>query len=41
MERVKELMSVLHLQEQLMKNKSIGTWLDTSEVCPLQEPFIC
>ena len=35
MERVKELMSVLHLQEQLMKNKGIGTWLDTSEVCAM------
>ena len=35
MERVKELMSVLHLQEQLMKNKGIGTWLDTREVCAM------
>ena len=35
MERVKELMSVLHLQEHLMKNKGIGTWLDTSEVCAM------
>ena len=35
MERVKELLSVLHLQEQQMKNKSLGTWLDTSEVCAM------
>ena len=35
MERVKELLSVLHLQEQQMKNKSLGTWLDTSEVCTM------
>ena len=33
MERVKELLSVLHCQEQQVKNKGIGTWLDTSEVC--------
>ena len=35
MEGVKELLSVLHLQEQQMKNKSLGTWLDTSEVCAM------
>ena len=35
MERVKELLSVLHLQEQQMKNKSLGTLLDTSEVCAM------
>ena len=33
MEQVKELLSVLHCQEQQVKNKGIGTWLDTSEVC--------
>lgn len=32
MEGVKELLSVLYLQEQQMKNKSLGIWLDTSEV---------
>lgn len=35
MERVKELLSVLHCQEQQQKNKGIGTWLDTSEVCAI------
>ena len=35
MEQVKELLSVLHFHEQLMKNKGIGTWLDTSEVCAM------
>lgn len=35
MERVKELLSVLHCQEQQVKNKGIGTWLDTSEVCAM------
>lgn len=35
MERVKELLSVLHYQEQQVKNKGIGTWLDTSEVCAM------
>ena len=35
MERVKELLSVLQCQEQQMKNKGIGTWLDTSEVCAM------
>ena len=35
MEGVKELLCVLHLQEQQMKNKSLGTWLDTSEVCAM------
>ena len=34
-ERVKELLSVLHCQEQQMKNKGLGTWLDTSEVCAM------
>ena len=34
MEGVKELLSVLYLQQQ-MKNKSLGTWLDTSEVCAM------
>ena len=32
MKRVKELLSVLHYQEQQVKNKGIG---DTSEVCAM------
>lgn len=35
MERVKELLSILHRQEQRMKNKGLGAWLDTSEVCDM------
>lgn len=35
MERVKELLGVLHCQEQQMKNKGVETWLDTSEVCAM------
>ena len=35
MERVKELLNVLRLQEQRMKNKGMGAWLDTSEVCAM------
>ena len=35
MERVKELLSVLHCQEQQVKDKGIGTWLDTCEVCAM------
>ncbi len=29
MERVKELLSVLHCQEQQQKNKGVGTWIVT------------
>ena len=35
MERVKELLNVLRVQEQRMKNKCMGAWLDTSEVCAM------
>ena len=35
MERVKELLSVLHCQEEQVKNKGVGTWIDTSEVCAM------
>ncbi|MBO7418499.1 MAG: helix-turn-helix domain-containing protein [Bacteroidaceae bacterium] len=35
MERMKELLRVLHCQEQQMKNKGLGTWIDTSEVCAM------
>ena len=35
MERVKEQLSILHRQEQRMKNKGLGAWLDTSEVCDM------
>lgn len=35
MERVKELLNVLRLQEQRMKNKGMEAWLDTSEVCAM------
>lgn len=33
MERVNELLDVLHGQQRQVRNRGLGTWLDTSEVC--------
>lgn len=33
MERVNELLDVLHSQQRQVRNRRLGTWLDTSEVC--------
>lgn len=35
MGRVQELLKVLHSQELRVKNKELGSWLDTNEVCEM------
>ena len=35
MERVEELLNVLHSQELRVKKKELGSWLDTNEVCEM------
>lgn len=35
MGRVKELLNVLRSQEQQVRNKEFGSWLETNEVCEM------